>query len=79
MWKGGWWEEGVLGVKVEGRLVGGGCVRCGRGKYEEVEGRLVGGGYVRCGRGKYKEVEGRLVEEGMLDEEEVNMKKLKGG
>ena len=24
-------------------------------------------------------VEGRLVEEGMLDEEEVNMKKLKGG
>ena len=34
---------------------------------------------VRCGRGKYKEVEGRLVEEGMLDVEEVNMKKLKGG
>ena len=25
------------------------------------------------------DVEGRLVEEGMLDEEEVNMKKLKGG
>ena len=59
MWKGGWWEEGVLGVEVEGRLVGGGCVRCGRGKYEEVE--------------------GRLVEEGMLDVEKVNMKKLKGG
>ena len=46
----------------------GGCVRCGRGKYEEVEerlvedglldveGRLVGGGYVRCGRGEYEEV-----------------------
>ena len=44
MWKGGWWEEGVLGVEVEGRLVGGGCVRCGRGKYEEVEGRLAEGG-----------------------------------
>ena len=40
MWKGGWWEEGVLGVEVEGRLVGGACVRCGRCKYEEVEGRL---------------------------------------
>ena len=34
---------------------------------------------VDCGRGKYEEVEGRLVEEGMLDVEEVNMKKLKGG
>ena len=42
MWKGGWWEEGVLGVKVEGRLVVGGCVRCGR----EAGGR----GCVRCGR-----------------------------
>ena len=31
MWKGGWWEEGVLGVEVEGRLVEGGFVRCGRG------------------------------------------------
>ena len=59
MWKGGWWEEGVLGV--------------------EVEGRLVGGGYVRCGRGKYEEVEGRLAEEGVLDVEKVNIKKLKGG
>ena len=59
-------EEGLLDV--EGRLVGGGYVRCGRGKYEEVEGRLVeeglldvegrlvGGGYVRYGRGKYEEV-----------------------
>ena len=51
----------MLGVEVEGRLVGGGCVRCGRCKYEkvegrlaeegvlDVEGRLVGGGCVRCG------------------------------
>ena len=53
MWKGGWWEEGVLGVEVEGRLVEGGFVRCGRGKYEEVEGRLVEGGML--------DVEGRLV------------------
>ena len=36
-------------LDVEGRLVGGGYVRCGKGKYEEVEGRLVKEG-VRCGR-----------------------------
>ena len=50
---------------------GRGCVRCGKGKYEEVEGMLVK-------EGMY-DVEGRLVEKGVLDVEEVNMKKLKGG
>ena len=33
MRKGGWWEEGVLGVEVEGRLVEEGVL--------DVEGRLV--------------------------------------
>ena len=40
MWKGGWWEEGVLGVEVEGRLVEGGFVNV-----EEVNMKKLKGGW----------------------------------
>ena len=59
MWKGGWWEEGVLGVEVEGRLAEEGML-----DVEEVN---------------MKKLKGGWWEEGVLGVEEVNIKKLKGG
>ena len=45
-------------LDAEGRLVGGGYVRCGKGKYEEVEGRLVKQGVLDVGDVNMKKLKG---------------------